>query len=98
MTQRPRRRSTSRSAKRTRPAKPTKRQVLREVEEVLTKDEWERRRQLFEVDGAGRVRHGWHAANTLYARVSSAWVKVAYWCAKCKVGQLLPRSTSTVDR
>ncbi len=89
MPRRPRRRSTKKRASAGRPKQAPKRQVLREVEEVLPKDEWERRRQLFDVDGAGRARHGWHAANTLYARVSSDWVKVAYWCAECKVGQLI---------
>ena len=87
MARRPARRSTGRPRGRKAPAKPKTVKVLREVEERLPKDEWDRKD--FRLDEQGRVSHGWHRAHTLYARVGSAWVKVAYWCQACAVGQLL---------
>ncbi len=82
-----RRRSTAKRSSRGRPKPPAMHKVLRLVEERLPKDpyDWED----FRVDDQGRVRHGWHPAHTLYARVASAWVKVAYWCQECGVGQLV---------
>jgi len=81
------RRSTRRTSSRRKRAKPATHKVLREVEERLPKDEYDRRE--FRVDDQGRVRHGWHSAHTLYARIQSEWVKVAYWCQGCAVGQLV---------
>lgn len=89
MARRPPRRSTKAASPRsTKPrAKPATHRVLREVLERLPKEIYDRTG--FEVDGQGRVRHGWHGAHTLYARVASAWVKVAYWCLRDQVGQLI---------
>lgn len=87
MARHPRRRSTAKTSRPAARAKPATHKVLREVEERLPKDEWDRRG--FAVDGQGRVRHGWHAASTWYARIASAWVKVAYWCPECQVGRLV---------
>jgi len=98
MARRPARRSTGRPRGRKAPAKPKTVKVLREVEERLPKDEYDRPE--WQVDSQGRARHGWHQAETHYARRLSTWVKVALWCPTCKLGRLLAPTGSTkpVDR